>query len=94
MEEKTPGINKSAREKFEPFLNFELPCHREFIFIVGYNFGTSVSLPLLSLSLFQSPSFSHPQTPQSITLSHRYPPHSLNSVKWKERKGGGKGRER
>ena len=44
--------------------------HRELIFIVGYNFGTSVSLPLLSLSLFQSPSFSHPQTPQSITLSH------------------------
>ena len=37
-----------------------------------YNFGTSVSLPLLPLylSLFQSPSFSHPPTPPSISLSH------------------------
>ena len=46
--------------------------HREFIFIVGYNFGTYVSLPLLSLYislfLFQSPCFSHPQTPPFISL--------------------------
>ena len=49
-------------------------CHREFIFIVGYNFGTSGSLPLLclylSLFLFQSPSISHPLTAPHITLSH------------------------
>ena len=51
-------------------INKSISYHREFIFVVGYNFGTSVSLPLLSLSLFQSPSFSHPKTPQSITLSH------------------------
>ena len=37
-----------------------LSIHREFIFIVGYNFGTSVSLPLLSLflSLHYFPPFS------------------------------------
>ena len=37
-----------------------------------YNFGTSVSppLPSLYLSLFQSPFFSHPLTPPSISLSH------------------------
>ena len=34
--------------------------HREFIFIVGYNFGTSVSLPLPSLSISLSLFFSLP----------------------------------
>ena len=65
--------------------------------MVGYHFGTSVSLPLLSLSLslslFQSPSFSHPPTPQSITLSHTL------LIGWivlngKKEKGGKKERER
>ena len=43
--------------------------HREFIFIVGIQFGHICFTPP-SLSLFQSPSFSHPPTPKSITLSH------------------------
>ena len=47
--------------------------HRVFIFIVGIQFWhicfTTPSL-FLSLSLVQSPSFSHPLTPPSISLSH------------------------
>ena len=34
--------------------------------------SSSLSLPLLSLSLFQSPSFSHPLTPPSLSLSHTF----------------------
>ena len=55
---------------------------------------TPPSLSLsLSLSLFQSPSFSHPPTPQSITLSHTL------LIGWivlngKKEKGGKKERER
>ena len=68
--------------------------HREFIFIVGYNFGTSVSLPFsLSLYLFLffslPPSLTH-QLP-NLSLSLSYPSHRLNSLKWKERKGGKEG---
>ena len=39
-----------------------------------------------SLSLFQSPSFSNPVSLIYHSLS--YPPHRLNSLEWKERKGG------
>ena len=64
--------------------------HREFMFIVGYNFGTSVSLPLLSISLSLSLSFlvSLLLSPINSPIYHSlsYPPHRLNSLKWKERK--------
>ena len=66
--------------------------HREFIFIVGYNFGTSVSLPLLSLFLFQSPSISHPLTAPSITLSHTLLIGGI-VLNGKKEKGGKKERE-
>ena len=70
--------------------------HREFIFIVGYNFGTSVSLSLLSLYLSLSLSVSLHLSPTNCPIyqSLSYPPHRSNSLKWKERKGGERRRDR
>ena len=54
--------------------NMNYGRHREFIFIVGYNFGTSVSLPLLSLYLSLSLSVSLLLSPKNspiyLSLSH------------------------
>ena len=61
--------------------------HREFIFIVGYNFGTSVSLPLLSLSLSFSVSLLLSLTNSPIYHSLSYPSHRLNGKKEKGEKG-------
>ena len=63
--------------------------HCAFIVIVGINFGTSVSLPLLSLYLSLSLSDSLLLSPTNSPVYHSlsYPPHRLNSLKWKERKG-------
>ena len=61
--------------------------HCAFIVIVGINFGTSVSLPLLSLYLSLSLSVSLLLSPTNspIYLSLSYPPHRLNSIDSKKR---------
>ena len=64
-------------------------AHRVFIFIVGIQFWHICFTPPY-LSLFFSVSLLLSLT-SPIYLSLSYPPHRLNSLKWKEKKGGKEG---
>ena len=83
-------ISSLMRKIFKIFKKWH--HHRVFIFIVGIQFW-HICFTLPSLSLFLSPAFSRPLTPQSITLSHTL------LIGWivlngKKEKGGKKERER